>query len=885
MRFGVQEHHATRRHWDFRLEMGGVLKSWAIPKGPTYDPAEKRLAVPVEDHPLDYLEFEGIIPEGNYGAGTVMVWDLGTYEVAEGDPVRAYERGKLTLVLHGRKLRGEFHLVRTKLGGQVQWLMFKKRDADAVPGWTLPEPSVSAKTGRTIEQIRAEAGAQWQSGAHAGMRPPSRQTRRGPERASRLLKDLKLDQPGRDPYPRDLKPMLATRVATPFDDPQWLFEVKWDGVRAIAYLRAEGPRRDVALRSRGGMTLNAQFPEVVEALYAQDLPAAVLDGEVVALDDGGRANFQLLQSRLHAGDDARPRPAPVIAYYVFDLLYFNGHRLTDRPLEERRKILQAVLRGGSTVRLSDAIPANGRALYAAAQDLGVEGIVAKRADSRYEPGIRTRTWLKIKVHQRMDAVVGGFTRGRGARAKTFGAVLLGAYTPEGRLQYIGHCGGGFTEADLDAMTALLLARRDTTCPFAQIPPTNERATWVRPELVIDVEYAGWTNDGLLRVPVYKGVRTDKPAREVALESPGTRDRGMAGPRTTVFRAPRPTPEARQRDGARRLDPGSREVEFTNLDKVFWPERGYTKGDLIQYYREIAPVILPHLADRPVTLRRFPNGIAGESFYQKDYPDAPPFAQLVSIWTESGKKTLAAPVCNNAQTLLWLAQLADIEIHTWFSRISPLRRAERAGRAGTEFAASEQALRDSVLNRPDYLVFDIDPYLFPDNKLPQRNGERDPDYSRRGFDAAVEAALLLRKVLARLKLEGFVKTSGKTGLHLFVPIVRRYTFEQTHAFAKAVTQYVEGLAPTMVTTAWAAEQRVGKVFLDYNQNRLGATLASAYSVRPTPEATVSLPVAWTELERGLDPLEFTIKTVPVLMRKRNDPWRELLARPQLLERHL
>src|SRR5947209_7338090 len=892
-RFVVQEHHATRRHWDFRLEMGGVLKSWAVPKGPTYDPEEKRLAVPVEDHPIDYMEFEGVIPEGNYGAGTVMVWDLGTYEVVEGDPEQAYANGKLTLILHGHRLRGEFHLVRTKMGGEVQWLIFKKRVTEAVGGWTLPEPSASVKTGRTIEQIRADAGAQWSSGNPRAGSTRSMKTKAVSARTRKTLHALKLHTPGKDPYPRDIKPMLARLVNAPFDDPAWLFEIKWDGVRAMAFLRHNGPRREVTLRSRGGMTLNAQFPEVVEGLYAQNLPDAILDGEIVALDPGGRAHFQLLQSRLQGGNGSRPGPAPLIAYYAFDVLYFNGHRLLDWPLADRRQVLDSVLHPTQGIRVSEAVLEHGNAFYRAAQDLGVEGIVAKRRDAPYRPGERAKTWLKIKVTQRMEAVIGGFTRGRGARAKTFGAVLLGVYDAAGHLQYIGHCGGGFTDAELRRLATLLQARVEAVCPFAQVPPSNDVATWVRPELVMEVEYAGWTNDGLLRVPVFKGLRTDKPARDVTLELPEARnpprslrelgaERGDGETRITD-QAPGPRPEARAPAG--HLDGAPAGVEFTNLEKIFWPQRGYTKGDLIRYYLEVAPQILPHLRDRPVTLRRFPNGIAGESFYQKDYPDAPPFVETVRIWTESEKKTLVAPLCNNLETLAWLAQLANIEIHTWFSRTTPVRRAERAGAAGTAFAASEQALRASTLNRPDYVVFDVDPYLFPDNKLPQRKGEKDPDYSRRGFDAATEAALLLRDVLRRLKLDGFVKTSGKTGLHLFVPIVRRYTFEQTHAFAKTVTQYLESLHPGKVTTAWAAEQRVGKVFHDYNQNRLGATLASAYSVRPTPEATVSLPLTWKELGHKVDPLEFNLTTVPVLMRTRKDAWRELLAKPQLLGRRL
>ena len=723
LRFVVQEHHATRLHWDFRLEMSGTLKSWAVPKGPTFDPDEKRLAVPVEDHPLEYMDFEGVIPKGNYGAGTVMVWDRGTYESVEGDPQAGYDNWKLVVRLAGKKLRGEFHLVRTKMGGQTQWLIFKKRDADAVTGWTLPHPSVSVKSGRTIEQISGEGTARWHSKEEdgtgdqgTGIRENKRKTRTHSLSGRRALRALKLDTPGDDPIPKEIKPTLATLVEEPFDRADWLFEIKWDGVRAIAYLRHAGAERQVTIRSRGGHVVNEQFPEIVEALYDLDLPDAVLDGEIVALDAQGRSSFPLLQQRANLTGSARPS----LAYYVFDLLYLNGHLLLDRPLRDRRSALQAVLTEHPLLRLSEAVPEGGKTFYAAAQNIGVEGIMAKRADGRYQPGRRTADWLKLKVKQRLDAVVGGFTKGLGGRANTFGALLLGAHEDQGRLRYIGHCGGGFTDKELRRVHGLLHQRLQPTCPFPVVPPTNEPATWVRPDLVVEVEHGGWTADGLLRFPVYKGLRDDKPAREVKLEralpaaalmgtgngEQGTGNGGL-GKRDGVATAPKLRKTRKKHPLETALEEEGLHVELTNLDKVFWPSLGHTKAALIEYYLRIAPFILPHLHDRPVTLRRFPNGVTGESFYQKDVPDAPAFAETVEIYSGSGGDTMRAPLCNNLETLVWLAQIADIEMHPWFSRVTRLKRSERAGDAGTTFGTSEEALRESVLNRPDFVVFDID----------------------------------------------------------------------------------------------------------------------------------------------------------------------------------
>ena len=890
LRFVIQEHHANRFHHDFRLEMAGVLRSWAVPKGITMDPAEKRLAVPVEDHPLEYLDFEGVVPEGNYGAGTVMVWDLGTYESPQGDPDEGFRQGKLTVILHGQKVRGEFHLVRTRMGRRGgrdrgdQWLLFKRRDADAVPGWSPPRPSRSVASGRTMEEIRR--------GAPARRTDPPAPSPKVPPR----LRRLGLHRPGQDPMPQRIRPMLARPVARPFDDPGWSFEPKWDGVRAIALVRREGPQQHVLLQSRSLNPMNDQYPEVVEALYAAGLPDAVLDGEIVALDSTGRPSFQRLQQRINLRDtevDAVRAQVPVV-YYLFDILHYNGHDLTRRPLEERRGILEAVVAPGPTLRITEAFPQEGQAFYLVAQQHGLEGIVGKRRDSAYEPGRRSGAWVKVKVRRSLHAVVGGYTRGRRGRRSHFGALLLGLYDDRGQLRYIGHVGGGFREQELRQVLEALRPLERPTAPFAAIPRTNEPAVWTEPRLVVRVEYQEWTEEGSLRFPVFQGIAPQVDPRACRLEeahrhAPRTQREPPQRAQASLAEGPRASRQPRTGNGklsaleaalARRRLP----IEFTNLDKVYWPERGLAKGDLIAYYLAVHEAILPHLRDRPLTLRRFPEGIHGEDFHQKDYPGAPPYVTIARIWSESGTAANAAPVCNDLATLLWLAQLGAIEVHPWFSRITPPRRGEGRGEPPhTDFASSKEALRESVLNYPDHLVFDIDPYIFPKGQQPAAGpGEKDPQYSRAGFAAATEAALLLREVLRTLGLQGFVKTSGKTGLHIYVPIARRYTFEETHAFAKTVCQYLAAQHPARLTVEWAVEKRIGRVFLDYNQNRLGATLASAYSLRPTVQATVSTPLTWEELERGVDPLAFTCATVPKRLQQRPDPWREMRRLHQRLE---
>jgi len=866
LRFVIQEHHATRFHHDFRLEMAGVLRSWAVPKGISLDPDDKRLAVAVEDHPLEYIDFEGVIPEGNYGAGAVMVWDRGTYEPLEGDPDEGFRRGKLTVVLHGQKVRGEFHLVRTRMAGRGkaedgnQWLLFKKRDADGVAGWSLPKPSRSVKSGRTIEEIRRDEPARWTVQAE----------KEKPAKMPPALRRLRVEKRGRDALPRSVQPMLAKLIAEPFDDGGWFFEPKWDGVRAIAIVARRGAERSVVLQSRSLNQINRQYPEVSDALYQAGLPDVVLDGEIIAPDAAGRPSFQRLQQRinLRASLDIETLRAQIPAvYYVFDILHYNGWDLMNRPLQERRRILEAALRPGDVLRVSAAFAGDGRAFYRAAQDQRLEGIMGKRRDSIYEPGRRTGVWVKIKVRKTLYAVVGGYTRGRRGRSRHFGALLLGLYDGPGQLRYIGHVGGGFKDQDLKEILALLQPLEQPQHPFAAEPQTNEPATWTAPQIVVQVEYLEWTEDGLLRFPVFKGLAPEVPPVACRLEE--------VRPPQIPDERPAPASAAPVSPLEQRLLRLRLPVEFTNLEKIYWPELKLTKGDLIEYYLNVHTALLPYLRDRPLTLRRFPDGIHGENFHQKDYPDAPPFVTIARVWTDTHKTTNVAPVCNDLATLLWLAQLADIEMHAWYSRVTPARRGEGHGEPPhTDFASSEEALRGSVLNFPDQLVFDIDPYIFPKGQKPRTGpGEKDPEYSRTGFHAAVEAALLLRKVLEKLGLQVLVKTTGKTGLHLYVPIARRYTYDETHAFAKTICQYLADRHPRRLTTEWAVDRRVGKVFLDYNQNRLGATLASAYSLRPSVQATVSTPVTWRELERGLDPLTLTYATVPKRLAKQGDPWKD------------
>ncbi|MDD2671683.1 MAG: DNA ligase D [Syntrophales bacterium] len=794
LRFVVQKHAASRLHYDLRLELDGVLKSWAVPKGIRPVPEEKHLAVMVEDHPLEYRSFEGVIPKGNYGAGTVMIWDEGCYAsragpdraVSERAVMEGLKKGHISFVLEGKKLHGEFALVKLKRGKENEWLLIKKKDEYAA-GPEYAEDDRSAATGRTMDEI---AG----SGEQAAARPD--------------LPALGVAALPRSPMPDRISPMLATLVEEPFDRSGWLFEIKWDGYRAFA--RVSGGK--AVLYSRNGNVFNAKFPETAKALEGMPFDAA-LDGELVALDSRGKADFQLLQNYLRTGRGS-------LFYYVFDILHLEGRSLLQLPLRRRRHILKQILPGIPGIRVSEDVEGDGVSLFREVVKNGVEGILAKDVASPYRPGIRGRDWLKIKATLRQEAVIGGYTAPRKGR-KHLGALVLGVYE-SGNLVYIGHSGGGFTDRDLLEIRKRLDAHKTDRCPFRTAPRTNTPVTWVEPVLVCEVRFSEWTEEGLMRHPIYLGMREDKDPREVTREIPGSASRVLKEPRFRISGA-----------GDRTVKIDGIDIRLTNLDKVFWPEHGYTKGDLIDYYRRAARLILPHLQDRPQSLHRFPDGIYGESFFQKDMTDkAPSWITTVGIRTETEDKQTRYILCQNEAALVYMANLGCIEINPWNSRFQNP-------------------------DYPDYLVLDIDPLDI-------------------AFDRVVEAALETKAVLDIAGAPGFCKTSGATGLHIFVPTGGKYTTEQVLEFAKIVNSFVNARLPATTSLERPPLKREKRVYLDFLQNRRCQTMASVYSVRPRAGAPVSAPLRWKEVRTGLDPAAFNLRTMPGRIDRVGDLWEGVLG---------
>jgi bifunctional non-homologous end joining protein LigD len=867
LRFIVQKHAARRLHYDFRLEVDGVLKSWPIPKGPSYDPHERRLAVMTEDHPLDYATFEGIIPKGEYGGGEVIVWDAGIYAPEardryqpEGDRERAeklvrrgIEQGKLTIFLQGHKLRGAWTLVHTQ---DKNWLFLKKDDGFANAAHDVTAEDASVLSGLTIEDLKRG---------------------RVPERKTTLLPEV-ASTPGarKAAMPKNLSPMLPSLVAKPFSHPNWLFEPKLDGYRVLAIVQ-DG---DVKLYSRRGLDCSGEYPWLVDAIRAQPYRDIVLDGEIVALDESGRPSFQLLQNR--GGE-----PKPPLLYYAFDVLYRDGHDLRGVTLEQRKALLATSLITTERLRIVDTFAEDGITLFEAAKANGMEGIVAKRRDSRYEPAKRSDAWLKIKATYSDEFVIGGYTVGSGSRASTFGSLVVGYYEDGDRkLTYVGHAGSGFDDRTLDTLFARLQSLRIDECPFKGEVPTMGRwvrpgkaegpITWVRPELVAQVKYTERTSDGILRAPVFIGLRDDRLAREVhAVEA-------VAAP--TVEPSPhpliKPLPEGegvasqleRHTANSLKLVVDGNEIGLTNLNKVFWPahgeQRALTKRDVLVYLAKVAEHLLRHTRDRPLTLVRFPNGIHGQSFYQKHYEQPlPSFVETVWLYSDQNKGDGQYLLINNLATLMWLGQLADLELHTWYSRIDTTG---DGASLPTTFAGSLENMQRSALNYPDFVVFDLDPYLYSGQEA--RGAE--PELHREGFEATCQVALWLKEELDGLGLTSFAKTTGKTGLHIYVPITRTLDYHATHTVSETLARYLVQQHPKEVTVEWAVDKRRGKVFVDYNQNVRGKTLASIYSPRVLPWAAVSMPIAWDEIGK-IFPTDFTILTAPERLQRVGDLWAGIL----------
>lgn len=859
--FVVQQHAARALHYDFRLELDGVLKSWAVPKGPSLDPGVKRLAVQTEDHPFDYAAFEGVIPPKQYGAGEVIVWDCGIYAPdedhgewladraeAERRVRAALENGKLSLFLRGEKLKGSFALVRS--ADRKNWLLIKHRDAYAAQQ-DVAGQNRSVLSGLAVEDLKRLPAP-----------PPLPAARLAPAGSP-------------EPMPKKLSPMLAELAEAPFSHPDWLFEPKLDGYRVLAFVH-DG---EVTLRSRRGLDLTPAFPQIAAELAGQSANM-ILDGEVLALDANGRPSFNALQNRALLKTPreiaAAERDTPAILY-CFDLLHFAGLDLRQAAYSDRRRYLAQCLLPSRHVQRVHAAD-DGVALHAAALAQGFEGVIAKRRDSRYEGGRRSSAWLKIKQTHSAEFVIGGFTLGRGARAP-LGALLLG-YWEHGRLRYAGHVGSGLDDATLIQLKQRFEPLVTERHPFAEAPPLHRATTWLLPETVAEVKFAEWTPDGYLRAPVFLRLREDVDPKSVRRSDP--KHAVQPSPSDTgVDEVLRQLEDARQ---AFTLATGPHRIRLTHLDRVYWPadpalkQPALTKRDLLRYLAQVSPYLLPHLADRPLTMVRMPEGIGGERFFQKHWePPLPTFAESVTVFSESRDERHDYLVCNNLPTLLWLGQSGTLEFHVWHSRAKP--GADAPG-LGTDYSSSTAALERSLLNFPDYLVFDLDPYLYSGNEA----AGAEPEYSVAAFDKGKETAFRLREVLQAMGLVPLVKTSGKTGLHVFVPIERTLDFAAVREVAGLVGRHLLRQHPKLITMDWRIAKRSGKIFFDYTMNTRTKTLAAAYSPRGVPGAPVSMPLTWEQLETA-QPTDFSLGNVAQRLAQTGDPWRDALARKQSLERTL
>ncbi|MEX2136399.1 MAG: DNA ligase D [Chloroflexota bacterium] len=833
-RFVVQRHRASRLHYDLRLEVGGVLVSWAVPRGPTLDPDQRRMAMRTEDHPIEYLDFEATIPSGQYGAGDMIVWDWGTFSPEEtDDPAAALVAGELKFRLNGQRLRGRYTIIQT--GGKRdafgrksepgQWLLIHKRDDDAVAGWDAEEHLTSVKSGRTNDEVAAGIAP------HVLAPPPSVE----PE------PDLAAARPAA--LPDFVKPMLATLTEGAFDDPDWLYEIKWDGYRVEAVVQGKGVR----IWTRNRIDAAVYFPDLAgppDWIVARE---AVVDGEVVALDPDGRPDFSLLQDRtglrgLEAATGRRSPDSPrlsaderkaiPLAYMVFDLLHLDGSSLLDVPLEERKRLLHRVIRPHPLVRYAAHVVGEGEAFVRAAAGRGLEGVVAKRRASRYEPGKRSGDWLKIKLRREQELVVAGWLPGKGSHAD-LGSLIV-AVNADGRLRHAGQVGSGISATMRRQLLKAFEPLQREDSPLDPVPRLPA-ARWVEPRIVIRAEFAEWTSDGLLRQAAFKGIEVGKepaavvreeapPAARVAARAPAAaRNRRSDHLNTTVVEATAAelsALDAMDRDGTWQV--AGHEVRVTNLGKVLFPSAdghpALTKRDLIRHYVSVGPILVPHLAGRGLNLQRFPDGIGKPGFWQKDLPGHAP--SWIARWSYTGSEGAKDyVVVDRVATLAWLAQEGAIELHPWTSR--------------TE-----------APDRPTFALIDIDPG------------------TETTFDEILVLARLYRTALEHLGVIGLPKVSGKRGVQIWLPIEPTSTFEQTRDWVEALSKAVGQMVPELVSWEWSKRDRAGRARLDFTQNAINRTLVAPYSARPSAGAPVSAPITWDELDDPeLAPDRWTISSLP------------------------
>lgn len=910
LRFVIQKHDASHLHYDFRLEMEGVLKSWAIPKGPSTDPSVKRLAMMVEDHPYDYRNFEGIIPSG-YGAGTVIVWDEGFYEPADArgkdkktltkELMTGLRKGKLHIILKGKKLKGEYGLIKAFGRAENSWLLFKVKDeyvsADDI---TLKDKSVISK--KTLAQVektsknfygskrvkesaitskkekslnkrsdvkaasaknaREKAAPKKTAASSQGVVTASRKTKKTKDGKSASKKvatkkptrksvntashkkkaseaEAILSTAPKRAFPAKLRPMLATLVDKPFDEEGWIYEVKWDGYRALAFSH----KGKTELKSRNDKSFDEKFYPVKEAVEAWGIDA-VVDGEIVVVKEDGISSFGALQNwRSEADGD--------LYYYVFDLPWYAGKDLSGLPLTDRKAILRSIIPEEGIIKFSDGFSESGTRFFEAAKKTGLEGIIAKKADSLYHPGDHSSEWLKIKANKRQEVVIGGYTRNHDS-GKLFSALLVGFFE-KGELVYSGKIGTGFnTQSQRDMMKQFkpLIIKKP---PFSELPdinkpsrfrpnPPHATATWLKPELVCEVSYTEMTSDGVMRHPSFEGMRMDKKASDVMKE--------VAKPtKKTVKQAEEKNLKAlvapvTKRDRKTLLNPtdetqvrkiNGHELKFTNLSKLYWPKEKISKRDMINYYYQVAPYILPYLKDRPQSMLRHPDGITKFSFFYKNIKGkAPDWVETFDYHSEGDGEDKEYLVAKDDASLLYMASLGCIEMNPWHSRIQK-----------EDF--------------PDWCIMDLDPG------------------SKSNFNQVIETALVCKDILDGLGADCYVKTSGSTGMHVYIPLGARYTYDQSKEFARVIARLVQEQLPDITSVERTVKDRKGKLYIDFLQNRPQATVSAPYSLRPKPGATVSMPLRWEEVKKGLKMSDFNIHNALDRIKSEGDIFKPVLGK--------